>query len=115
MAPADSSPPSFDRNGPTPVAAVEREGVRYAQNLRASEADFGQVGGILTASDARKGGMLWSLKVYDNARRPGLEGDAQDVFFSHMAFDARGRLVIENERGQRFAVDVQTRQVSALP
>ena len=115
MTPADPPPPSFDLNAPTPVAAVERQGVRFAQTLRASQAEFGQVGGILTATDARKGKLLWSLKVYDNVRRPGLEGDVQDVFFTQMAFDAQGRLVIENERGQRFAVDVQTRQVSALP
>ena len=115
MTPADPPPPSFDRNGPTPVAAVERQGVRFAQTLRASEAEFGQVGGILTATDTCKGSLLWSLKVYDNVRRPGLEGDVQDVFFTQMAFDAQNRLVIENERGQRFAVDVKDRQVSALP
>ena len=115
MKPAHPPPPSFDRNAPTPVAAVEREGVRFAQNLRASQAEFGQLGGILTATDARKGKLLWSLKVYDNVRQSGLEGDVQDVFFTQMAFDAQGRLVIENERGQRFAVDVQTRQVSTLP
>jgi hypothetical protein len=103
-----------DRNPPAPVSPVERNGVRYSQNLRATVAEFGQVGGILTARDAKSGTVLWSLKVYPNQRRPDVEGDAQDVFFRSMAFDPQGHLVIENEQGQRFAVDVATRSVTPL-
>jgi len=106
--------PSFDRNAPDPVPPVTRNGIRYEQNLGASVAEFGQVGGILTAHDAKTGAVVWSLKVYDNKRRPGLEGDAQDVFFRAMAFDSNGRLVIENTSGGRFAVDVDTRKVTPL-
>lgn len=105
-------PPSFDRNPPPRVAAVSRKGVRYEQNLGASEAEFGQVGGVLSARDAKKGALLWSLKVYDNKRKAGLEGDVQDVFFRSMAFDASGLLLIENELGQRFSVDVEARKVT---
>jgi outer membrane protein assembly factor BamB len=111
-------PPSFpsaDRGPPPTVPAVQRDGVRYEQNLRASEAEFGQVGGVLSARDSSSGKVLWSLKVYPNTRQPGLEGDVQDVFFSSMAFDAHGRLVIENENGARFAVDIVQRTVTALP
>jgi hypothetical protein len=107
-------PPSLDRNAPKRVPPLVRQGVRYEQNLSALEAEFGQVGGILTAHDAKTGAILWSVKVYDNKRKPGLEGDVQDVFFRSMAFDSKGRLVIENERGQRFAVDVGTRKVTSL-
>jgi len=107
-------PPSADRNAPRRVPPVVNGGVRYEQNLGASEAEFGQVGGVLTARDAKTGKLLWSLKVYENKRRPGLEGDVQDVFFRSMAFDSDGRLIIENERGHRFSVDVSTRNVTPL-
>jgi hypothetical protein len=89
--------------------------VRYEQNLDASEAEFGQVGGVLRARDARTGVLLWSLKVYPNARQPGLEGDVQDIFFRSMAFDDENRLVIQNERGARFAIDVTKRTVTPVP
>lgn len=115
--PAMSNDPfqiSGDRNPPPPVPPVDKNGVRYEQHLKASEAEFGQVGGILLARDQKTGQLLWSLKVYDNRRRPDLEGDAQDVFFQSMAFDPQGRLVIEDENGRRFAVDVATRSVQAL-
>ena len=113
---SDQAPklPSADRNAPKRVPPVTRKGVRYEQNLGASEAEFGQVGGILTAHDAKTGAVLWSIKVYDNKRKPGLEGDVQDVFFRSMAFDSKGRLVIANERDQRFAVDVDARKVTPL-
>jgi len=107
--------PSADRGAPPSVPALERDGVRYEQNLDASEAEFGQVGGVLRARDARTGVLLWSLKVYPNARQPGLEGDVQDIFFRSMAFDDENRLVIQNERGARFAIDVTKRTVTPVP
>lgn len=107
--------PSADRGAPPAVPSIVSHGVRYEQNLRASEAEFGQVGGVLSARDASSGALLWSLKVYPNTRQPGLEGDVQDVFFRTMVSDEQGRLVIENERGARFAVDVAKRTVTALP
>jgi hypothetical protein len=107
--------PSFDRGPPPLVPPVDRGGVRYEQDLGATEAEFGQVGGVLLARDLASGAVLWSLKVYPNVRRPDLEGDVQDVFFQSMTFDEQGRLLIENENGSRFAVDVGTRTVSPLP
>jgi hypothetical protein len=107
--------PSADRRAPRRVPPVERAGVRYEQNLNATEAEFGQVGGVLNARDVNTGALLWSLKVYPNARQAGLEGDVQDVFFRSMAFDDQGHLVIENERGARFLIDVATRSVIPAP
>ena len=54
-----------------------------------------------------------TMKVYDSRRRPELEGDVQDVFFSEMSAEPDGRLRIVNERGEIFLVDVKTRTVIA--
>ena len=100
---------------PPSVPAVVRNGIRFEQNLDATESEFGQAGGVLSAFDATSNALLWSLVVYDNKRRTDLEGDVQEVYFTAMAFDAGGKLLIEDERGQRYAVDVEQRTVTQLP
>lgn len=104
--------PSASRAPPPRVPPVFIAGVRYAQVAGDPDTD-GQAGGFLAAYDAANR-ELWRLKVYDNKRRPGLEGDVQDVWFRSMRAE-RGRLLIENERGERFEVDPAARQVHGAP
>lgn len=104
--------PSASRAPPPRVPPVFIAGVRYAQVAGDPDVD-GQVGGILAAYDASNR-ELWRLKVYVNARRPGLEGDVQDVWFRSLRVEG-GRLLIENERGERFEVDPAARRVQGLP
>lgn len=73
----------------------------------------GQVGGILAAFDASNR-EVWRLRVYDNSRRPELEGEVQDVWFRSPRAEG-GKLLIENEPGERFEVDPSTRKVLARP
>ncbi len=105
-------PPGASRAPPPRVPPVFIAGVRYAQVAGDPEVD-GQVGGMLAAFDGSSR-ELWRLKVYVNARRPGLEGDAQDVWFRSMRAEG-GKLLIENERGERFEVDTATRRVVGQP
>jgi hypothetical protein len=100
--------PSASRAPPPRVAPVFIAGVRYAQVAGQVDTD-GQVGGILAAYDASNR-EVWRLRVYENARRPDLEGDVQDVFFRSMRAEG-GHLLIENERGERFEVDPAARRV----
>jgi len=100
--------PSASRAPPPRVAPVFIAGVRYAQVAGDIDTD-GQVGGILAAYDASSR-ELWRLRVYENARRPDLEGDVQDVWFRSMRAEG-SLLVIENERGERFEVDPAARRV----
>jgi len=97
---------------PPRVPPVFIAGMRYAQVPGDMETD-GQVGGILAAFDASSR-ELWRLKVYDNPRRPELEGDVQDVWFRTLRAEG-GKLLIENERGERFEVDPVARKVSGRP
>ena len=104
--------PTASRAPPPRVGPVFIAGVRYAQVAGTLDAD-GQVGGILAAYDASNR-ELWRLRLYENVRVPGLEGDVQDVFFRSMRADGV-RLLIENERGERFEVDTATRHVVGHP
>jgi len=72
------------------------------------------MGGDLVAYDEASGQQLWTLKVSDNQRAPGKEGDVQDVFFKSMTLQADGTLLIENERRARFVVDPKTRTRTAV-
>jgi hypothetical protein len=105
--------PSASRVPPPKVEAVMIDGIRYAQRPGRESVD-GQVGGLLSAYDSA-GKLLWTLKVYENVRRPDLEGDVQDVYFSSMAVEPDGRLRIVNENEEVFLVDVKSRAVTALP
>ncbi|MGN2245620.1 hypothetical protein ACFWZ3_02890 [Frateuria sp. GZRR35] len=100
------------RAPPPRVPPVWIAGMRYAQVPGDLETD-GQVGGILAAYDASNR-QMWRLKVYENARRPEREGDVQDVWFRSLRVE-RGKLLIENERGERFAVDPATGRVCGCP
>ena len=100
---------SFDRNPPPVVPAIVRDGKRYAQRLGSHSAGAGQAGGLLDIIDDKSGTIEATIKVYDNKRDPGIEGDVQDIFFASMAFDGDGRLIVTDEVGRRFAVDVKAR------
>lgn len=97
------------------VAPVSRDGVRYEQIKNGLLAGFEQMGGYMAAIDDASGEQLWTLKVYDNRRDPEREGDVQDIFFKSMTLQDDGSMLIENERGARFIVDLKSRSVDAIP
>lgn len=98
-----------------PVAVIKVGGVRYEQIKNGLLEGFDQMGGYLAAYDDASGEQLWTLKVYENQRIQGKEGDAQDIFFKSMALQAHGNLLIENERGGWFIVDTVNRTSSPKP
>ncbi len=100
------------RKAPPEVPPISHDGVRYQQVL--SGAELGEPGrsGYLGAYDADTGERLWHVRVYEHERAEHLEEDVQDVFFASMQLlEASRRLLIENERGERFEVDIETRAV----
>ncbi len=104
------------RKAPPNVPPVSLNGVRYEQVM--SGAELGETGrtGYLAAYDEATGERLWHLQVYAHERIDYLEQDVQDVFFASMTPMEDGkRLLIENERGERFEVDVEVRKVVSLP
>jgi hypothetical protein len=106
---------SFDRSPPPKVEPIVRDGKRYAQHIGTHDDRIGQSGGLLEIVDISTGKHLAMIKVYDNQRQPDLEGDVQDIFFASMAFDSSGKLIITDEVGRRFGVDVVKGESKPLP
>ncbi|RDI29489.1 hypothetical protein DFR41_1011245 [Pseudacidovorax intermedius] len=105
MAPAGQG----DRIAPPVVPPVSRNGVRYAQAADGRSLGWSQVGGVLEAIDEASGKRLWSLPVYRQAADPQREADVQWVFFRSMRLQPDGTLLIENEDGEQYRVDVEQR------
>ncbi|KAB7646210.1 hypothetical protein [Polymorphobacter fuscus] len=110
----DSPAAVVSRLPPARVAPVTIGATTYRQVVGSTTPEPGQLGGMLGAF-ASDGAPLWRLKIYDNRRQGDLEGDVQDVYFRSMRADDAGGLVIENEDGARFRVDVTARTVTPLP
>ncbi len=92
------------------------DGRRYEQIVNGAALDLDQRTGYLAVFDAESGSRLHLVRVYDVPFDPDLEADVQDVFFTSMRLDDSGHaIIIENERGGRFSVDLDSLTVSALP
>ena len=87
---------------PTPVPPVVWQGIEY----RAPLDHLGYVQAFETAS----GRMLWETEVYHVWFNPFMEEDVQWVFVSGMAVQD-GKLLLRNEEGNVFRLDLATGQV----
>jgi hypothetical protein len=110
--PMSQDPPqpsvSAKRGNIPKVPALRVGDVRFEQaRLSRKEADGGQRLGYLAAYKGDTDELLWRVRVYTIAYVPELEGDVQDVFFTAMRLSPDGRqILVDNERGKRFAVDI---------
>jgi hypothetical protein len=110
--PPMSSPLSASEMSPPVVAAIERDGVRYEQDVERQRRDDAMRGGWLVARDAASGRKLWEAEVYANPSDPKSPVGSAAIWFSRMAFDdGAGAVVIENTVGGRFEVDLRTHAV----
>ena len=67
--------------------------------------------GFVVATDARSRKELWRERIYTVRVNPELERDVQDVFITSLAVE-NGTLIITNERGDTYALDLATRKVT---
>ena len=91
------------RAAPKPVAPVVANGVAYSAPHAAM--------GVVVATDVATRKELWRETVYTIRIDPELERDVQDVFITALSVEG-GVLIIENERGERYALDLATRRVT---
>jgi len=91
------------RAAPRPVAPVVADGVRYSAPPEAM--------GFVIAATADTGKELWRVRIYEIHVDPNLERNVQDVFITSLELKD-GTLIITNERGEKFALDLKTRKVT---
>ncbi len=103
------------RTAPPRIPPVELDGVRYEQVMNGLRIGLPDRCGYLSATDVKSGQRLWVLRVYELKYDAALERDVQDVYFTGMHAVAGGKLEIENEKRQKFVVDVKSKSVTPAP
>lgn len=108
--------PDASRVPPPDVPPVEHKGIRYAQEMQGLDHGFDQATGYLVAYDAKTNEQLWAVKVYEVETVPGLEPDVQWIYFKSMSLvPGRDELLIENEVGGRYLIDLEKRSSTPAP
>jgi hypothetical protein len=103
------------RGAPKDVPAVVSGGIKYiAPDVMPKyrsiygESKCLRSGGCVEARDRQTGKLLWQVEVYQTKYDPNLEQDVQVVYINYLKID-RGKLIIKNEQGDRYMVDLKTR------
>lgn len=101
--------------GPEDVDPVTIGKTRYEVPHWGKTLGLGQNGGHVRAVDVASGKPLWTAELYKIDYKPNMEADKQDCFIVTLDYDAGStRLVAQNDRGRRFALDLFSRQVTPL-
>jgi len=96
-------PANAKRTVPRAVEPVTVHGVTYSAPATAM--------GFVVACDASSRRELWRQRIYRIRVDPSLERDVQDVFITSLTLRG-GSLVIANEHGERYALDLSTRKIT---
>ncbi len=89
--------------------------VRYEAPLWTRARGLPQNGGYLEAFDTRTDQSLWLIQVYAISSNSGQEADKQEIFITRMTPDHAGQhLIVEDERGRCWRVDLTSRRVTRL-
>jgi hypothetical protein len=91
------------RSAPKPVAAVIANHVEYSAPSERM--------GFVIATDVRTKKELWRERIYAVRIDPEMEKDVQDVFITTLVLEG-GALVITNERGAVYGLDLATRKIT---
>jgi len=96
-------PASAKRGAPAAVAPVVVKGVEYSAPHNAM--------GFVVATGISSGKELWRVRIYEVRVDPNLERDVQDVFITSLVAKD-DTLIVTNERGEKYTLDLKTRKVS---
>lgn len=97
------APALAKRSAPKPVAPVVVGSVQYSVPLWEM--------GFVVATDTATRKELWRVRVYEVPIDPNLEEDVQHVFITSLSLDG-GALIVTNEKGDTYALDLATRKVT---
>jgi hypothetical protein len=93
-----------DSAGPDSVSPVQIAGIRYEALHWGRARGFRQDGGLVRAFDVVSGADLWVTQVYEGGDGPFIARIAQ----------AGGGLLVTDEWGRQFLLDLQTRRAMKL-
>lgn len=89
--------------------------VRYEAPLWTRARGLPQNGGYLEAFDTRTNQSLWLIQVYAISPNSDRETDKQEIFITRMTPDHAGQhLIVEDERGRHWLVDLASRRITRL-
>ena len=94
---------SAKRAAPAPVPPVAVNSIEYSATH--------ELMGFVVATDTSNHKELWRVRIYTVHINPALERDVQDVFITTLVIE-RGALIITNERGDSYKLDLATRRVT---
>lgn len=96
-------PASAKRSAPADVAPILMKGVEYTAPHDAM--------GFVVAKGVSSGKEMWRARIYEIRVDPNLESDVQDVFITSLVVKG-DTLLITNERGEKYVLDLKTRKVT---
>lgn len=105
--------PAAKRVAPPAVKPLRIGDLRIRAVPWAHDHGLGQNGGVIEAVDARSGERRWLLRIYAMPRDPALESDVQDVFITRLRRAGRNQILVEDEAGRRWLVDLASRAVTS--
>jgi hypothetical protein len=91
------------RAAPKPVPPVTLNTIEYSAPL--------ELMGFVVATDTTSHKELWRKRIYTVPVNRALERDVQDVFITSLVIE-NGTLIITNERGDSYTLDLATRKVT---
>jgi hypothetical protein len=100
----NADPASAKRATPKPVSPVVHEGITYSAPNQGGSAVY------VVASDAT-GKEQFRIKVFDTPIDPKMEEDVQWVFITELKSEG-DFLLVKDEKGRCFAINLTTRSVS---
>jgi hypothetical protein len=107
--------PAKKRAAPPKVRPVEHAGVRYTELRGGRGRGLEQSGGYIVAEDMTDDKELWIAKIYDSVGDGDMEADKTDVYIVKIELDSsQQRLLITNERKERYALSLRDRTVVSL-
>lgn len=98
-----ATPAPAKRAAPKPVPPIAAHSIQYS----APHEQMGFVVATGTASNKE----LWRKRIYTIRFNPLMERDVQDVFITSLVIE-RGALIITNERGDSYTLDLATRRIT---
>jgi hypothetical protein len=97
------------------LTPVVHNGVRYTELRGSKGRGLPQNGGYIAAVDTATNKELWVVRVYEVAYDKDIEDDKRDVYITRLELRRSGeRLLIENERQERFALNLKDRTIERL-